>query len=65
MSFDWLLFLLLFVPITFLIMIVYVAPGETDAGGVLRKAVAKTVKVILWVIVIVLVMQALQLVFLP
>ena len=57
--------LLLFVPIAFLVMVVYVAPRADDAAGVLRIAVRKTGKVVFWTAVLVFGMQALQFVFMP
>ena len=63
MSFVLRLFLL--VPITCLIMIAYAAPGETEARGLLRAAGRKTAKVVFWVVVIIVVMELLQLLFLP
>jgi len=57
--------LLLFVPIAFLVMIVYVAPRADDARGVLRVAARKTVKLVGWTVGIVLAMWLLQAVFLP
>jgi hypothetical protein len=56
---------LLFVPIVFLVMIVYVAPHAEDARGVLRLAIPKTGKVVFWTGVIVAIMQVLALLFLP
>lgn len=55
----------LFVPIAYLVMIVYVAPHADDASTVARLAVKKTGKVVFWTVVIILAMQALQFVFLP
>lgn len=57
--------LLLFVPIAFFVMIVYVAPRADDAHGVLRIAARKTVKLVGWTVGIVLTMWLLQAVFLP
>lgn len=62
---SWLWRLLLLVPITYLIMVVYVAPSHSDAAGVARAAVHKTAKVIGWVVVIVVVMELIEWVFLP
>lgn len=56
---------LLFIPIAFLVMVVYVAPRADDAGGILRLAFRKTGKVLFWTAVIIVAMQLLQLVFLP
>lgn len=55
----------LFVPIAFLVMIVYVAPRAEDARGVIRLAIPKTGKVLFWTLVIIVVMQVLTALFLP
>ena len=62
---SWLLRIALFVPITYLIMIAYSAPGQTDARGLATVAAKKTVKVVFWVAVIVVVMWIVQWLFLP
>ena len=56
---------LLFVPIAYLVMVVYVAPHATAGGQLLRMAVPKTGKVLFWTAVIVAAMQLIQFVFLP
>jgi F0F1-type ATP synthase assembly protein I len=56
---------LLFVPIAFLVMVVYVAPRATDARTVIQLAIPKTGKVLIWTLVIVVVMQLLTALFLP
>lgn len=56
---------LLYVPIAFLVMVVYVAPRASDARGVLHLAIRKTGKVLFWTAVIVVGMQVLSAVFLP
>lgn len=56
---------LLFVPIAFLVMVVYVAPRAADARTVIQLAIPKTGKVLLWTLVIVVVMQVLTALFLP
>jgi len=60
-----LLRLLLFVPIVYLVMVVYGGQHETDAAGVLRAAARKTVKVVFWVVVAVLVMELIEYLALP
>lgn len=55
---------LLFLPIAWLVMLVYVAPRAEDARGVLQIAGKKTVKLLLWTVGIVLAMWLLQAVFL-
>ncbi len=57
--------ILLFLPIAFLVMLVYVAPHATDASGVIRLAVRKTGKLVAWTFGIVLAMWLLEAVFLP
>lgn len=56
---------LLFVPIAFLVMVVYVAPRAADARTVIQLAIPKTGKVLMWTLVIVVVMQVLTALFLP
>ncbi len=60
-----LLRILLFVPITYLIMIAYVAPHESEARPLAKLAARKTVKVTGWVAAIVVVMELVQWLFLP
>lgn len=57
--------ILLFLPIAFLVMIVYVAPRAEDARGVLVLARRKSGKLLGWTVVIVLGMWLLESVFLP
>ncbi len=57
--------LLIFVPVIYLIMIVYAGQKETEAKGVLRVAGRKTVKALVWTFVLVCCMEAIEFVFLP
>ena len=57
--------MVLFLPAVFLVMVVYSAPLAPDAGGVVRIAVRKSVKVVIWTVVMVVVMQLLHVMFLP
>jgi hypothetical protein len=57
--------LLIFVPVIFMIMIVYAGQKETDAKGVLRVAGRKTVKAFIWTVVLVAGMELVEFVFLP
>jgi hypothetical protein len=56
---------LLFVPIVFLTMIVYVSPGQPDAATTVRAALRASYKVFAWAIGIVLVMEAIEFLMLP
>ncbi len=57
--------LLIFIPVIYLIMIVYAGQRETEAKGVLRVAGGKTVKALAWTVVLVACMEAIEFVFLP
>lgn len=56
---------LLFVPILYLVMIVYVSPQCRDVAGTLRLARSKMLRVLFWTAVIVLVMEAIEFVAMP
>lgn len=62
---SWFLRILIFVPAVFCVMTVYSAPHATTASGVAAIAFRKTLKVLCWSIVLVLVMFALESLFLP
>jgi hypothetical protein len=62
---SWFLRLLIFVPVVWLIMVVYAGQREQTAAGVAKIAVRKTGKVLLFTLVLVLVMELIQLVLLP
>jgi len=57
--------ILLFVPVIYLIMVVYAGQKESDAPGVLIAAGGKTIKVLIWTVVLVLCMEFIEFVFLP
>ena len=57
--------MLIFVPVMYLIMIVYAGQKETDARGVLRIAGRKTIKALVWTVILVCCMELLESVFLP
>ena len=57
--------ILIFVPVIFLIMVVYAGQKETDASGVLSAAGRKTVTVLIWTAVLVLGMELIEFAFLP
>lgn len=57
--------LLIFVPVIYMIMIVYAGQQETDAKGVLRVAGRKTVKALAWTVLLVAGMEAIEYLFLP
>ncbi len=56
---------LLFLPAAFLAMVTYSASAAPDAAGVVRVATKKTLKVVFWTVVILVVMQVIQWLFLP
>lgn len=60
---NWLVRLLLFVPVIWLIMIVYAGQKETNAKDTLRAAGRKTVKFVAWTVVLVGGMLLLEAVF--
>ncbi len=62
---DWLLRLVIYVPVVYLVMIVYAGQHQEDARGALRAAVKSTAKVVLWTVVAVAVMELLEYLFLP
>lgn len=62
---SWVVRFAIYVPIVFLIMVVYTGQGQADAAGVVRIAARKTVKVVWWTIVLVLAMAVLEYLFLP
>ena len=49
--------------VVFLVLVVYAGQHETTAAGALRRAGVKTVPFLLWTVVAVLVMEALQWLF--
>ena len=61
----WFLRVLVFVPVVFLVMVVYVAPQATDARGVVRLAIKKAAKVLAWTLALVVGMLLIEQVLLP
>lgn len=62
---TWLFRFALYVPILFLVMIVYVGQHETTARAILPKAVRKTIKFTLYTVLGVVIMLAIEWAFLP
>lgn len=62
---SWFLRILIFVPAVFCVMAVYSAPAATTASGVVQIAVRKTVKVVAWSAVLVVVMYLIEALLLP
>ena len=60
---SWLLRLVLFVPIIWLIMVVYAGQKETNAKDTLRSAGRKTFKFVAWSVALVGLMLLLEAVF--
>ncbi|MHC5062490.1 MAG: hypothetical protein ACYTG5_00790 [Planctomycetota bacterium] len=57
--------ILIFVPVIYLIMVVYAGQKETEGMAVLRTAARKTVKVLAWTVVLVAGMELIEFIFLP
>ncbi len=54
---GWLVRLLIYIPVMFLILVVFLGQKHDNAADTLREAVLKTLKWVGWTIVLVLVMQ--------
>ncbi len=57
---SWLVRLAVFVPMLYLVMVVYVGQRHDTAADTLRSAVRPTVKGILYIAILVVVMETLQ-----
>lgn len=57
---SWLLRFLVYVPVLFLILVVYVGQKHERAPAILADATRKTVKWTAWTVVLVVIMQAIQ-----
>ncbi len=57
--------ILIFIPVIYLIMVVYAGQKETAGLAVLRVAGRKTVKVLLWTLVLITGMELIEFIFLP
>ena len=62
---NWLVRLLLYVPILFLVMIVYTGQRETTARATIPQAAKKTVKFTIYSVVLVVAMEVIEALFLP
>ena len=62
---SWLVRLLLYVPILFLVMIVYTGQHETTAAATLRQATRKTWKFTYYTVLLVVGMLVIEWLFLP
>lgn len=63
MSWAWLLRLLIYIPVVYLVMVVYVGQRQDNAVDTLRQAVRPALKGVLYTVILVLVMQILQFLF--
>ena len=54
---GWLVRLLIYIPVMFLILVVFLGQKHDNAADTLREAVPKTFKWVVWTIVLVLVME--------
>ncbi|MEE9127423.1 MAG: hypothetical protein V3U11_09810 [Planctomycetota bacterium] len=54
---GWLVRLLIYIPVMFLILVVFLGQKHDNAADTLRESVRKTLKWVGWTIVLVLVMQ--------
>ena len=54
----WFVRLLIYIPVMFLILVVFIGQKHDNAADTLRESVAKTVKWVGWTIVLVLLMEA-------
>ena len=57
--------ILVFLPVVFLVMVVYVAPHHAEPQPMLHDAARRSGKALMWTTVLILAMQAIQLLFLP
>lgn len=62
---TWLFRLGLYVPVLFLVMLVYVGQHETSAAATLPKALRKTVKFTLYTVLGIAIMLTIEALFLP
>ena len=53
----WLVRLLIYIPVMFLILVVFIGQKHDNAADTMRESAAKTVKWVGWTIVLVLVME--------
>ena len=60
---SWLIRLLIFIPVIYLVMVVYVGQRQDNAADTLRLAVRPAAKGVLYTVILVLVMQVLQWLF--
>ena len=63
MRWEWLIRLAIFVPVLYLVMVVYVGQRQTTAADTLRSAVRPTVKGVLYIAILVASMAILQALF--
>lgn len=63
MSWGWLLRLLIYIPVVYLVMVVYVGQRQDNAADTLRLAVRPACKGVLYTAILVLVMQVLEWLF--
>lgn len=54
---TWLVRLLIYIPVMFLILVVFIGQKHDNAADTVWESVAKTVKWVSWTIVLVLVME--------
>ena len=54
---GWVVRLLIYIPVMFLILVVFLGQKHDNAADTLREAVFKTLKWVAWTIVLVLVME--------
>ncbi len=54
---GWLVRLLIYIPVMFLILVVFIGQKHDNAADTLRESALKTVKWVGWTIVLVLVME--------